>query len=71
MTLPVGIVERGPIEWANDWFHFESLAPRAAAEEFVREMFGERCPDYEANCECCQRWRLLDELLANPFEDPR
>lgn len=30
--------------------------------------FGEKCDDYEFGCECCDRWKLAEELLA--FERP-
>ena len=26
--------------------------------------FGEKCDDYEYGCECCERWRLAEQLLA-------
>ena len=26
--------------------------------------FGEKCPDYEFGCECCERWKLAEQLLA-------
>lgn len=29
----------------------------------VTEYFGERCPEFEPQCECCRRWRAFDELF--------
>ena len=26
--------------------------------------FGEKCDEYEFGCECCERWRLAEELMA-------
>jgi hypothetical protein len=40
---------------------------RIIAEEMLTEFFGPRCDDYEAGCGCCGRWRLLDDLTADPF----
>lgn len=40
----------------------------AMADEYLRAFFGERCPDYEPDCEACKRWKALDELTRNPFE---
>lgn len=40
---------------------------RIIAETMLREFFGERCPDYQEDCECCRRWKLLDDLCDNPF----
>lgn len=37
---------------------------RAAAEAFLAEHFGERCKDFCAGCECCERWAALDRLTA-------
>jgi hypothetical protein len=30
--------------------------------EAITEQFGERCPDFDANCYCCRVWRQYDEL---------
>lgn len=51
------------VEWQarTEYSHY-------AISLLLRDMFGERCKEYEEGCECCRRWRLLDELLANPFE---
>lgn len=61
-----------PITWSSDWLEFESLAMPviAAAAHFLTQMFGERCPDYCDGCEVCRRWKLLDELTANPHDKP-
>jgi len=42
---------------------------RAVASDMLTVAFGERCPDYDESCEVCRRWRLLDELTANPFDE--
>lgn len=26
--------------------------------------FGRKCDEYEFGCECCERWRLAEELMA-------
>ena len=26
--------------------------------------FGDKCDEYEFGCECCERWRLAEELMA-------
>ena len=56
-------------EWESDELHFNSLAQPVAdsAVELLTEMFGPRCQGFIDDCECCRRWRLLDELIANPF----
>lgn len=41
---------------------------RVVAESMLRVNFGERCKDFDPDCECCRRWKLLDDLTANPFE---
>lgn len=43
-------------------------AVRHKAEPFLKQFFGERCPDFEADCEACKRWAALETLLDNPFE---
>ncbi len=54
----------------SDAASFEMMAGhiRTIAETMLKEHFGERCDDYEPDCMCCQRWRALDKLLANPYE---
>jgi hypothetical protein len=37
-------------------------------EEAVTEYFGERCPEYEPGCACCEGWKQYDTLKnALPF----
>jgi hypothetical protein len=53
----------------EDGRRFQTAAEtvRTFAAEFLREWFGERCPDFEANCTNCRRWAALDDLIANPW----
>ena len=55
----------------NDEREFDIMAGhiRTIAETMLVKFFGERCPDFEPDCECCRRWKLLDELTENPFKD--
>ena len=41
----------------------------AVATGFLTEMFGDRCKDFEPDCECCRRWKMLDALVKNPFDE--
>ena len=41
------------------------------AKELLTTFFGERCIDYDENCECCKRWHALDVLIENPFDKPK
>lgn len=38
-------------------------------QRLVDFWFGPRCVVFEPTCEVCRRWRLLDQLVQNPFED--
>ena len=53
----------------TDFDEFAMMAGhvRIIAETMLAEFFGQRCPDFEKDCECCQRWKFLDDLTANPF----
>lgn len=31
--------------------------------EAIREHWGERCPDFDANCFCCKAWAEYDRLI--------
>jgi hypothetical protein len=35
-----------------------------SVHDYLIEWFGGRCPDYEENCICCQKWRAFDELFS-------
>lgn len=63
----------GPVTFGSDSIKYEAyaMALRNVAERFLVAMHGERCEDFDEGCECCRcrRWRLLDELLRNPFEE--
>lgn len=51
--------------WEDDRvYEFKNAYIKNMAEDFVTEYFGERCGDYEHNCECCRRWRALDTLFG-------
>jgi len=45
---------------------FESTAKLVwgVLDPWLKLHFGDKCPDYEFGCECCQRWKLAEELLA-------
>lgn len=32
-------------------------------EEAIKDYYGERCPDYDADCVVCQAWREFDEAM--------
>lgn len=42
---------------------------RTIAMEMLEQHFGERCLEFEPDCECCKRWKALDDLVANPYAD--
>lgn len=39
-----------------------TLAKSGLIEEAITAQFGDRCPDYEPGCYCCEAWRELDRL---------
>ena len=58
---------------SNEQSEFDQFAMMAGhlriiAETMLIEFFGERCPDFEVECECCRRWKLLDDFTENPFD---
>lgn len=40
---------------------------RLVAGGLLSEWFGTRCKDFDPDCECCKRWKLLDDMTENPF----
>lgn len=47
----------------------DAAAVRNLAEQYLTKWWGERCPDTDESCHCCDKWMLLDALLENPFDD--
>ena len=33
-------------------------------EEAMEAQWGERCPDYEPECPCCEAWKEYDEMMV-------
>jgi hypothetical protein len=58
------ITENNEIQFTADTLQLEALAKKV-----LTEWFGEKCPDYDPDCECCKRWRSLDDLIENPFKE--
>ena len=42
---------------------------REIAECMLDRHFGPRCEEFEPECECCKRWKALDDLTENPYAD--
>lgn len=36
--------------------------------EAIEEAWGERCPDFDAECHCCRAWKQYDDMLASLAE---
>lgn len=51
----------------HETFSRDAQFVRLVAGGLLLEHFGDRCDHFEAGCACCERWKLLDQLLANPF----
>jgi len=42
---------------------------RMFAVTFLKEFFGERCSNFfDPVCECCRRWKALDDLTRDPWD---
>lgn len=37
---------------------------RVLVGKFLKEWFGERCSEFDENCECCKRWKMLDAITS-------
>ena len=53
-------------EWSD--FNKQTNYIKAMAGIVLVEYFGERCKEFEETCECCKRWKALDDLIENPFD---
>ena len=50
-------------------FEYSANYPRLLASIFIEEQYGQRCEDFEPDCECCKKWALYDQLFKNPFDE--
>lgn len=37
-------------------------------EEAIKEWYGERCPDYQECCPCCDAWLQFDNLVRLAYD---
>lgn len=37
-------------------------------KRFVIRWYGHKCKDFNPDCICCKKWKLLEELIENPFD---
>lgn len=49
----------------------KEFAGRDLIREAMVEALGERCPDFDAECTCCQTWRAYDALTEARAEIER
>lgn len=48
----------------QDQFESTTKVVWAVLEPWLKLHFGEKCEEFEFGCECCERWKLAEELLA-------
>jgi hypothetical protein len=42
---------------------FEEASHEDWLEQTLIELYGERCPDYEKGCACCEAWEVYDTII--------
>jgi hypothetical protein len=65
----MAFITRSAISWPSLKLKHDSYVQGFywAATQFVTELYGPRCTEFDPDCECCRRWKLLDDLVENPF----
>jgi len=53
----------------SDWKDYMSLPKKKEIGDFLKEHFGEECEDYEEECYRCQKYKALETLFENPYDD--
>ncbi len=52
-----------------DWMSTEEMIVssdvRRRATTWIIHNFGEKCQDFDPNCECCRRWLALENLFGD------
>ena len=52
-----------------EWKAYFYKDKRNEIESVLLEHFGEKCKDFEPNCHCCKKYKALEVLFENPYED--
>ncbi len=48
----------------DEEFERTAKSLRSRLDAWLSQNFGDKCDHYEPGCECCERWKLAEELLA-------
>ena len=48
-------------EFEKEWQE-KRKAMLTVLEVFITERYGEKCPDYEPLCTCCEMWKLFERI---------
>ena len=72
MTEPEDVEDVGEPRTDEEEFDIAVEPVVFFATPFLDTFFGERCSEFELECECCKRWAAFDVLVENPFvEEPK
>ena len=52
-----------PNKIADEGDEETALAMQALTKKWMENWWGERCPDFEENCYCCQAWKAFDVMF--------
>lgn len=71
-TTKLGKEKINVVKWTGkeierEYWECESCFDEAAhewwLEEILEKLYGEKCPDYEKDCACCQAWNVYDTII--------
>lgn len=54
----------GDITFDEEFSHLVAEI-EAIVKPYLIEFFGERCPEYDSDCEICSRWDAFDTLIED------
>ncbi len=64
-SQPKKHTKRSDYSWMSETEHEATLALRLICSKWVSDHFGEQCEEFEPSCECCKRWKLLEDLFGD------
>lgn len=51
--------------WMGEADQEVTLALRLLCANWVSAHFGVKCKDFDEDCECCKRWKQLEDLFGD------
>ena len=63
----IGSIAIPAIALSDEWHEGRLSAFKEQVAFSLTSLYGERCPEYQEGCACCEVWRAFDIVFAEPW----